>query len=150
VRDARPGAAQPEPRPREPYRRPSVPTTRHEITPAIPDTPAGPAPHPTTEPANPPASAPPTDPRTLGRESQMLARALAELRQAHRPTRALAILDAYDARYPHGALALEAQAARVDALLSAGQSRAAHEALEKLALDGLPRGNELRVVRAEL
>jgi tetratricopeptide (TPR) repeat protein len=80
----------------------------------------------------------------------LLASALAELRKHKDPTAALSLLDSYDSRFPHGALSLEASAARVDALLALGRIDAAHETLEKIPLEGLPRGNELRVLRGEV
>jgi tetratricopeptide (TPR) repeat protein len=86
----------------------------------------------------------------LASESRLLASALAELRQRKDPAAALSLLDSYDARFPRGALSLEAKAARVDALLALGRVSAAHDTLERIPLEGLPRGNELRVLRGEL
>jgi hypothetical protein len=83
-------------------------------------------------------------------ESRLLARALAELRTAHDPGRALAALDAYDRRFPDGSLAPEAAAARIDALLALGRQGAALARLEALPLVRTPRAAEMRVLRAEL
>jgi hypothetical protein len=83
-------------------------------------------------------------------ESRVLADALTALRQHHDPQRALRALDDYERRFPSGALAPEATAARIDALLALGRKGQALRRLETLSLDRLPRGTELRVLRGEL
>ena len=93
-------------------------------------------------------SAQPDDP--IVAESRLLAEALTTLRQRRDPQQALRALDAYDRRFPAGALAPEAAAARIDALLALGRRGQALERLEALPLARLPRGAELRVLRGEL
>jgi tetratricopeptide (TPR) repeat protein len=102
------------------------------------------APRPVEEAPAPAADAP------IVVESRMLADALATLRQRRDPHQALKALDAYERRFPAGALAPEAAAARIDALLALGRRDQALERLEMLQLDRLPRGAELRVLRGEL
>jgi len=63
---------------------------------------------------------------------------------------ALASLDEYERRFAAGALAPEAAAARIDALLALGQRPQALSRLEALSLDRMPRGAELRTLRGEL
>jgi len=94
------------------------------------------------------APAPSEDPVVA--ESRLLAGALQELRQRRDPQAALRALDEYERRFPAGALAPEAAAARVDALLALGRRGQALERLEGLPLDRLPRGAELRALRGEL
>jgi tetratricopeptide (TPR) repeat protein len=94
------------------------------------------------------APAPSEDPVVA--ESRLLAGALQELRQRRDPQAALRALDEYEGRFPAGALAPEAAAARVDALLALGRRGQALERLEALPLDRLPRGAELRALRGEL
>jgi tetratricopeptide (TPR) repeat protein len=94
----------------------------------------------------PPASAA----SELSRESQALERALTALRRDHDPARALALLERYAADFPAGMLRLEADVARVDAHLALGQRAAALAILDRLPLERVGRGLELRVVRAEL
>lgn len=83
-------------------------------------------------------------------ESRLLAGALQDLRQRHDAQAALAALDDYERRFPAGALAPEAAAARIDALLALGRRAQALSRLEALSLDHLPRGAELRALRGEL
>jgi tetratricopeptide (TPR) repeat protein len=83
-------------------------------------------------------------------ESRLLADALTALRQRRDPQQALRSLDAYERRFPEGALALEAAAARIDALLALGRRGQALDGLEALPLARVPRGAELRVLRGEL
>ena len=94
------------------------------------------------------APAPAEDPVVA--ESRLLASALQELRQRHDAQAALAALDEYERRFPAGALAPEAAAARIDALLALGRRAQALSRLEALSLDRLPRGAELRTLRGEL
>lgn len=92
--------------------------------------------------------APSEDP--VAAESRLLAEALSLLRQRLEPARALQALDDYERRFPAGARASEASAARVDALLALGRRSEALDRLDALALDRLPRAAELRVLRGEL
>ena len=87
---------------------------------------------------------------SLGRESELLARALAKLRRDHDARGALALLDQHARDFPDGSLRLEADVARVDALLALGQRAEALAMLERLPIDRLGRGAELRVLRGEL
>jgi tetratricopeptide (TPR) repeat protein len=119
-----------------------------------------PAPEPSVEPAPEPrrhvahaprpheTAAPAEDPVVA--ESRLLATALQDLRQRHDAQAALAALDDYERRFPAGALAPEATAARIDALLALGRRAQALTRLEALSLDHLPRGAELRTLRGEL
>jgi len=86
----------------------------------------------------------------LGRESELLARALAKLRRDRDAGAALALLDEHARSFPNGALSLEADVARVDALLTLGRNADALVLLERLPIDRLGRGAELRVIRGEL
>jgi hypothetical protein len=97
--------------------------------------------------ASPSVEAPPS---ALANETALLGVALARLRQQRDARGALAALDAYDARLPHGALRREADAARVDALLLLGRDGEALALLQTLALQTRGRDQELRVVRGEL
>jgi tetratricopeptide (TPR) repeat protein len=94
------------------------------------------------------AAAPSEDPVVA--ESRLLADALQALRQRRDPLAALGALDEYERRFPSGALAPEAAAARVDALLALGRRAQALERLETMPLERLPRGAELRALRGEL
>ena len=86
----------------------------------------------------------------LSLESEALARALVQLRRERNPRAALAALDDYAAEFPNGALRLEAQVARIDALLALGHKPAVLALLSNLPLDRVGRGAELRLMRAEL
>ena len=86
----------------------------------------------------------------LGRESDLLARALAKLRRDKNPSGALTLLDEHARDFPSGALRLEADLARLDALLALGRDAEALALLERLPIDRLGRGAELRVLRGEL
>jgi hypothetical protein len=89
-------------------------------------------------------------PSALANETALLGVALARLRQQRDAAGALAALDAYDARVPHGTLRREADAARADALLMMGRDADALALLRTLALGTRGRDQELRVVRGEL
>lgn len=95
-----------------------------------------------------PAATPSEDPVVA--ESRLLASALQDLRQHRDPQAALGVLDEYERRFPSGALAPEATAARIDALLALGRRAQALQRLEASSLDRLPRGAELRALRGEL
>jgi len=86
----------------------------------------------------------------LGRESELLTRALARLRGGGNPAAALDLLDEYRREFPHGALRLESDIARLDAFLALGRRNEALALLDQLPIDRIGRGPELRVVRAEL
>jgi hypothetical protein len=86
----------------------------------------------------------------LGRESELLARALASLRRDRDAGAALVLLDEHAREFPAGALRQEADVARLDALLALGRSEEALAHLERLPIDRLGRGAELRVLRGEL
>jgi TolA-binding protein len=77
-------------------------------------------------------------------------RAMGYLRRDHNAGAALAALDSYLGRYPHGALEKEARLARVDALVLLGRNEQALNALETITFDPGLRSTELLVVRAEL
>lgn len=114
-----------------------------------------PEPEAATEPERrAPAVAPSTPsgstPSQLGQESAALEPALIALRQKHDAKQALALLDQYRARFPRGALALEATTARLDALLLAGKRREALAVLDALPLERVGRRVELRLLRGEL
>jgi tetratricopeptide (TPR) repeat protein len=83
-------------------------------------------------------------------EIHALDRAIAMLRRDRDAAAALAALDVYLDRYPHGVLQREARLARVDALLLLQGTDEALAALETLPLDSGRRSTELQVVRAEL
>jgi hypothetical protein len=87
---------------------------------------------------------------TLALESQSLERALVALRREHDARSALALLDQYDANFPAGELALEAAAARVDALLLLGRRTEASSQLEKMPLERLGPRADLLLLRAEM
>lgn len=80
----------------------------------------------------------------------MLRQALAALRQGKDPKRALELLGAYTIRFPRGALAPEAAAARAQALLLTGDKRGALVVLDQLSLEQGGQASELRIVRGEL
>jgi hypothetical protein len=115
----------------------SVPTAEEEILPEPARKPEAPA-------------APPVPSGGLGRESDILARALAKLRSEGDAAGALVVLDEYRREFPHGTLALESEVARLDAFLALGRHGEALRLLDTLPIDRIGRGAELRVVRAEL
>jgi hypothetical protein len=80
----------------------------------------------------------------------LLARALARLRRDKNPSGALTLLDEHARDFSSGALRLEADVARLDALLALGRDAEALALLERLPIDRLGRGAELRVLRGEL
>jgi TolA-binding protein len=86
----------------------------------------------------------------LARESRWLASAIAKLRQEGAPEQALAILDQHDSALGSGALASEANATRIEALLQLGRNGQALNLLDgqRLSARGLER--EMLVARAEL
>ena len=96
------------------------------------------------------AAFPETSSGALGRESELLSRALAKLRRDRDASAALTLLDEHTRSFPNGTLRLEADVARVDALLALGRNAEALGLLERLPIDRLGRGAELRVIRGEL
>jgi hypothetical protein len=100
-----------------------------------------------SEPAAPDSAA---APNVLALESAALERALTALRRDHDPARALGLLERYAAEYPAGVLRVEADVARIDAHLALHDEPAALALLERVPLERVGRGLELRLVRAEL
>ncbi len=90
------------------------------------------------------------DESALAAESLALQNVLVKLRREHDASGALALLDQSQPLFTRGALALEAQVARVDALLSLGRQDDALAILNHLPLAHMGRGGELRLQRAEL
>ena len=88
--------------------------------------------------------------QALSAEARLLGQALQTLRQQKDPRRALEHLDDYSARFPNGALRIEAAAVQVDAWQFLGNQKQVLAVLETHSFDRLPRGGELRVLRGEL
>jgi tetratricopeptide (TPR) repeat protein len=86
----------------------------------------------------------------LGRESELLTRALTRLRNEGNAAAALDLLEQYRREFPRGALRLESDIARLDAFMALGRRAEALALLDQLPIDHIGRGPELRVVRAEL
>jgi TolA-binding protein len=86
----------------------------------------------------------------ISQEVLELDRAIGYLRRDRNPAAALAALDSYLGRYPHGSMEKEARLARVDALLLLGRNAQALSALEVATFEPGLRSTELLVVRAEL
>ena len=129
------------------------------VSAAFSEVPAPEAPAPESEAAVAPrAPVPNADRRTsnaadesaLAAESLALQGVLVRLRREHDAQGALALLDQSQALFAHGAFALEAQVARVDALLLLGRRDEALAILNRLPLTHIGRGGELRLQRAEL
>jgi hypothetical protein len=97
----------------------------------------------------PSASLAPAD-SPLARESELLARALTQLRSAGDARGALFALDEYQREFPRGTLLLESQVARLDAFLALGRHADALALLDQLPIDRIGRGAEPRILRAEL
>jgi hypothetical protein len=138
---------------------PALPAEKHVEKAARPSlVPPPPASTSAAEPAPPPVVIPPPRPAPsaaspaslLAEESRALEPALTALRRERNPQKALVLLDAYASSFPHGTLGLEARVARVDAHLALGQKDEALALLERLPLERVGRGGELRLVRAEL
>ena len=92
----------------------------------------------------------PADSSELDSESLALQAVLVKLRREHDAKGALALLDQSQPLFARGTLALEAQVARVDALLALGRQSEALSILNHLPLAHIGRGGELRLLRAEL
>ena len=142
----------PAPRPEPPPPRPAISRSALPVPVPVP-VPAPAPPHTARPPRALPAIAlrPSPAPSTLAVESALLHRALLRLRQDRDPRGALATLDEHRARFPQGGrLADEAAVARVEALLALDRRAEALDTLAALPLDAVGRGDELRVIRAEL
>jgi len=130
---------------------PEPPVPTESVQPAVVAPPVAPVPRVAKKPV-------PQKPKAeletaLGLESRLLSSALRTLREAKDPRAALALLDDYESKFPHGVLRNEATATRLEAFLALGDRKSALELLVSFApsgLSGLPRGRELRVLRAEL
>jgi hypothetical protein len=149
---AEPQASEPQVRDEAPL--PQVPAAVEPSAEIPPERPL-PAPAALTPPASAPPSfvpaAPAASPATrLALEAELLSRALGRLRRDRDPKGALALLDQHALRFPHGALAPEADITRVDALLALDRRDEAAAILNRLTLPSSARGRELLVVRAEL
>jgi len=96
------------------------------------------------EPVAPPEAADPTN------EAQLLADAIARLRQRRDPRGALALLDRYAETYPHGILASEARSARIEAMVKVGDRANALALLDQPATFAGRLGAEQLLTRAEL
>jgi hypothetical protein len=101
-----------------------------------------------------PAQATPTvgqpGPSRLARESRLLAGAISKLRQEGQPEQALAILDRHRSELASGALAPEANATRIEALLRLGRNGQALALLDGRRLSAQGLGREMLIARAEL
>jgi len=97
-----------------------------------------------------PAPLPVVEEDPLLAESRLLARAVSQLRDEHDAAGALSTLDEHARRFSHGVLVREAQLARVESLVAAGQRGAALTLLESMDLSQTPRGEDLRVLEGEL
>lgn len=140
--------------------RPAAETSPILAPSALPPSPSPPAPPATILPSsvaplsavNPPSLAVPAraQPPAISPEVREMDRALSTLRRDRNPGAALAALDGYLGRYPHGVLEKEARLARIDALVLLGRNEQALNALETITFDPGLRSTELLVVRAEL
>jgi hypothetical protein len=97
-----------------------------------------------------PSLAPPAGPSPLARESRLLASAISKLRQDGDPEGALGILDQHRAEFGEGALAPEATATRIEALLRLGRNSQALVLLDAQRLSPRGLGREMLAARAEL
>jgi len=96
------------------------------------------------EPSVPPEVADPMN------EAQLLADAIARLRQRHDPRGALTLLDRYSQTYPNGVLASEARSARIEAMVKVGDRASALALLDQPATFAGRLGAEQLLTRAEL
>jgi hypothetical protein len=62
----------------------------------------------------------------------------------------LVALDQHERRFAHGQMRVEASVLRAEILLAAGRQRDALAVLDRVPVDQVPRGRELRTVRGEL
>ncbi len=145
---ARPEPAAPPHAPRLPRIAAAHPTVRTRAEVAVDGRVVAPAPA-----AAVPVEQPPPSLATSGlaEESRLLTLALRELRQDNDPAGALATLDEHNRRFgPVGALAVEADTARVEALLRLGRHADALVRLDSLTLAPTGSSRSLLAARAEL
>lgn len=90
------------------------------------------------------------DSSALALEANALERVLVKLRRERDAQGALRLLDESQALFVRGSLSLEAEVARLDALLMLGRRDEALQILDHLPFAQVGRGGELRLVRAEL
>ncbi len=115
--------------------------------------PAAPAPelddpkNPTTDVVAPQAE---SKSSALSLESSALGVAVRKLHSEHDAAAALSALDAYRAAHAKGLLWREAEAVRVDALMSLGRHKETLAVLDRLSIQDFPRARELGIVRGEL
>jgi hypothetical protein len=83
-------------------------------------------------------------------EERLLSAAVRALRAQRDPSSALLALDEYRARFPHGRLAVEANALHVDALVALHRDGEALLALDGMDLVRMPGGLERQLQRGEL
>jgi hypothetical protein len=83
-------------------------------------------------------------------ESELLRRAVTQLRRANDPAGALEAVKEYQAAFPSGALADDVHRTEVECLLELGRRDEALRVLDAMPLDRAEGGRELRVVRGEL
>jgi hypothetical protein len=100
-------------------------------------------------PSPPPAAPPPSPPPGLS-EERLLAAAVRALRSQNDAGSALAALDEYHTRYPHGRLSVEANALRASALITLDRRDEALRVLDGLDLAHVPGGFERQLQRGEL
>jgi tetratricopeptide (TPR) repeat protein len=93
---------------------------------------------------------PPPSPSPLAAEQSLLGQALKALREGHDAPAALALLGQHAERFTAPALAAEAAALRVEALLTLGRRSEALSILDEAPIGSLPRPAERLVVRGEL
>jgi hypothetical protein len=149
--------------PREPATPPAREADREperEVAPEIeppviveqPEEPAPPVEPETDPPADPPASRPRVMVEPMGvdalREEARLMREVERLLREGRPAEALPIVREVERRFPHGALAIERRAARIEALCAVGQVERARPLAERFAASGAPAHLVTRVERA--
>jgi hypothetical protein len=89
-------------------------------------------------------------PSALALEAELLGHAVKAMESDGSPRQALAILDDYHRRHPHGALEQEANLIRIDALSAIGDQTRALGLLDSIDLSSTPRARELLVLRGEL
>jgi hypothetical protein len=100
-----------------------------------------------------PTPAPSAGPSEFALESRALGAALEALRHQGDAAGALFLLDAYVARFPRGVLRNEEALARVEALLALARHDEALAVLNELDqrhFEGVPRAEDMRLLRAEL
>jgi hypothetical protein len=146
---------------RRPRRSAEAPARAPDVAAAVPgelpaqpsEAPAAAAPAPAPEPearvAQParPARRPAPE---IAAEADLLHQALLASRNAHDDHGALVLLDSYQARFPHGALAWEASAMRAQVLLRLGDRGGALAILDRLPFFEIGQPAGLVVTRGEL